>query len=178
MYQAILPSAHIPLTGVSTPIFIMAPLRYFSNCFPLAFLEDCCLSSSLAAIFLHLDPITWDPSALSNRVASFSSISSQSHWRYSTILLFLSSSSTTLCLSASSLVFSSTSLLTFWAMCSAQRNFAASFIWTRSHCSSSYLCYISRILASFCKISEWAEEDIIIQKQEQKTSFFIYILLT
>ena len=126
MYQAILPSAHTPLAGVSTPIFTAAPPRYLPGCFPLAFLEGRYTSSSSAATSLCLDPMTWDPSAPSNRAASSSSTSSRSHWRYSIILLFLSSSSATLCFLASSLALASASLLAFWATHSAQCNFAAS----------------------------------------------------
>ena len=89
------------------------PLQYFPSYFPLVFLEGCCPSSSLAVTSLRLDPATWDSSAPSNRAASSSSTLSWSRWRYSIVLLFLSSSSVTLCLSASSLVLVSTSLLDF-----------------------------------------------------------------
>ena len=183
MHQAILHGAHIPLAGVSTPIFTAVPPWYFSGYFPLAFLEGCCPSSSPVATSLCLDPATWDPSAPSNRAVSSSNTSSQSHWRYSIVLLFLSSSFTTLYLSASSHAFSSTFLLAFWAMRSAQHNFAASSSWAKSHCSSLCLCCISchcflRTSASFCEMSEGAGEDIMIQKQEQKTSFSVYVLLT
>jgi len=56
--------------GLALPIFTTAPLWYFSGCFPLVFLGDHCTSSSLAATSLHLDPMTWDPSAPSNRMVS------------------------------------------------------------------------------------------------------------
>ena len=58
-----------------------------NSCFPLAFLEGHCPSSSPAVTFLCLNPMTWNPSAPSNRAASSSSTSSRSCWRYSTILL-------------------------------------------------------------------------------------------
>ena len=92
VYQTILPGAHIPLAGLKPPILTAAPPWYF----PLAFLEGHCPSLSLAVTSLYLDPTTWDPSAPSNKVASFSSTLSQSHWRYSIVFFFLSSSSTTL----------------------------------------------------------------------------------
>ena len=87
--------------GLALSIFTAAPLWYFPYCFPLAFLEGHYSSLSLAVISLHLDPMTWDSLAPSNRVASSFSILSQSHWKYSIVLLFLSSSSITLCLLAS-----------------------------------------------------------------------------
>ena len=86
--------------GLAPPILTVVPLQYFPCCFSLAFLEGYCPSSSLVIISLHLDPMTWDLSAFFKRVASFFSILSQSHWRYSTILFFFS---TTLYLSVSSL---------------------------------------------------------------------------
>jgi len=95
------------------PIFTAAPLQYFPGCFPLAFLEGCCPSLFPVVTSFHLDPAIWDPSAPSNRAASSSSTSFQSRWRYSIILFFLSSSSTTLYLSASSLALASASLLAF-----------------------------------------------------------------
>ena len=183
MHQTILPSIHIPLAGVSTPHLHCGTPQYFSSCFPLAFLEGRCTSSSLAATSLHLDPMTMNPSAPSNRAASSSSTSSWSRWRYSSVLFFLFFSSATLCLSASFQAFSFASLLAFSAVCSAQHNFATSSSWVRSCCSSSCLyciscCCFSKISVSFCKISEGAGEDIMIQKQEQKTSFSVYVLLT
>ena len=99
--------------GLALSIFTAAPLWYFPYCFPLAFLEGHYSSLSLAVISLHLDPMTWDSLAPSNRVASSFSILSQSHWKYSIVLLFLSSSSITLCLLASFWAFSSASLLAF-----------------------------------------------------------------
>ena len=66
------------LQGSASPIFTAAPLQYFSGCFPLAFLEGHCPSSFPVVTSLHLDSITWNPSAPSNRVASPSSTSSQS----------------------------------------------------------------------------------------------------
>ena len=75
MYQTILPSAYTSFTGVSTTA---VPPWYFYCCFPLAFLEGYSLFLSLAAISLHLDPTTWDPSALSRKAAFSSSISSWS----------------------------------------------------------------------------------------------------
>ena len=170
--------------GLAPPIFTVAPLWYFSGCFSLAFLEGRCPSLSPAVISLHLDSTTWNPSAPFNRAAFSSSISSRSRWRYSTIhFFFFFFSSTTICLSASFWTFSSTFLLVFWATCSARRNFATSSSWTRSRYSSWCLhciscCCFSRISVSSCEISEWVGEDIMIQKQEQKTSFFVYILLT
>jgi len=67
-------------------------------------------------------------------------------------------------------------------MCSARYNLTASSSWSRSCCYSLCLHYIScrcfsRILVLFCEILEWAGEDIIIQKQEQKNFLFCYILL-
>ena len=169
--------------GVAPPIFTAAPPQYFPGCFPLAFLEGRCSSSPPAATSVCLDPVTWDPSAPSNRVASSSSTSSRSCWRYSLVLLFLSSSSATLCLSASSLALASTSLLAFWATRSARRASAASCSRRRDCCSSScHRCIWRRcsssILALFCETSEWVGEDIIMQKQEQKTLFSVYVLLT
>ena len=183
VHQAILPDAHTPLTGVSTPILTAAPLRYFSCYFSLAFLESHCPFLSPVAISLRLDLATWDSSAPSNRAVSFSSTLSWSYWRDSNIFFFFFSSSATLYLLASSWAFSSAFLLAFWAMCLAQRNFTASSSWTRSCCCSLYLCcisccYFSRISALSYEMLEWAEEDIMIQKQEQKTSFFVYVLLT
>ena len=153
--------------GLVPPIFAVAPPRYFSGCLPLAFLEGCCPSLSLAVTFLHLDPMTWNPSAPSNRAVSSSSTLSWSHWRYSIVLLFLSSSSATLCLSASFQAFSSAFLLAFWATRSAWHNFTTSFSWTKGHCSSLCLYCISchcfsRISVLFCEMLEWAEEDIAI----------------
>ena len=165
--------------GLKPPILTVVSLWYF----PLAFLEGHCLSSSPVVTSLHLDPAIWNPSAPSNKVASSSNTSFQSHWRYSTILFFLSSFSATLCLSAFSWAFFSTSLLAFWATCSAWCNFTASSSWARSRCSSLCLCYIScccflRTLALFCEMLEGMGEDIMIWKQEQKTSFSVYVLLT
>ena len=92
--------AHTHLSQrLELPILTAAPPQYFPGCFLLAFLEGCCLFSSPAVTSLCLDPVTWDPSALSNRAASSSSTSSQSCWRYSIVLLFLSSFSATLFLS-------------------------------------------------------------------------------
>ena len=109
--------AHIHLLqGLEPPIFTATPPRYFPSCFPLAFLEGRYTSLSPAAISLHLDPAIWDPLAPSNRAASSSSTSSQSHWRYSNVLFFFFSSSTTFYFSAFSLAFFSTSLLAFWAV--------------------------------------------------------------
>ena len=164
-------------------IFTMALPQYFPCCFLLAFLKGRCSFSSLAVIFLHLDSTTWDPSVPSNKAASSSNILSWSYWRYSIVLLFLSFSSITLCLSASSRAFSSAFLLAFWAACSAQCNFATSSSWIRSHCFFLCLHYIScccfsSILVSFWEMSERVGEDMTIQKQEQKTSLFIYVLLT
>ena len=99
--------------GLIPPILTVVTLQYFSCCLFLVFLKGYCPSSSLAAIFLYLDPTTQDLSALSNRVASLSSTSSWSYWRYSTILLFLSSFSAILCLSAFFWAFSSVFLLAF-----------------------------------------------------------------
>ena len=122
--------------GLAPSIFTTAPLRYFPSCFPLAFLEGRCTSSS------------------------------QSHWRYFIILFFLFSSSATLCLLVSSLALASTSLLAFWAVRSAWHNFTTSSSWARSCCYSSCLrciscCCFSRILVSFCEMLE-GEKDIMI----------------
>ena len=65
--------------GLALSIFTAAPTWYFPCCFPLAFLEGHCPFSSLAATSLYLDPMTWDPSALFNRMASSSNTLSQSH---------------------------------------------------------------------------------------------------
>ena len=130
--------AHTHLSqGLKPSIFTAAPLRYFSSCFLLAFLEGHCLSLSLVATSLHLDPAIWDPSAPSNRMASSSSTLSWSHWRYSIVLLFLSSFSATLCLSASFLALASTSLLAFWAIRSARWASAAFCSWRRDYYSFS-----------------------------------------
>ena len=89
--------AHTHLSqGLELPILTAAPPRYFPDCFPLAFLEGRCPSSSPAVTSLRLDPATWDSSAPSNRATSSSSTLSWSCWRYSIVLLFLSSSSATL----------------------------------------------------------------------------------
>ena len=50
MHQAILPSAHTSLTGVSTPILTAVLLWYFSCYLPLAFLEGLCPSLSPSVI--------------------------------------------------------------------------------------------------------------------------------
>jgi len=99
--------------GLAPSILTVTSSWYFSGYFTLAFLKGYCSSLSLAATSLYLDPTTWDLSALSNRVASFSNTSSKSYWKYSTVLLFLSSSSTTLCFLAFSWAFFYTSLLAF-----------------------------------------------------------------
>jgi len=99
--------------GLVSSIFTTAPLWYFPGYFLLAFLEGCCPSLSPAVMSLCLDPMTWDPSALSNRVASSSNTLSWSCWRYSIILLFFFFSSATPYLLAFSQAFSSTSLLAF-----------------------------------------------------------------
>ena len=169
--------AYTPFTGVGTPILTAAPLWYFSCYLSLAFFEGHCPSLSLAVIFLCLDPVTWDSSAPSKRVAFFSSTSSWSHWRYSNVLFFFFFSSAILYLLAFSLAFFSTSFLAFWAMCSAQHNFTASSSWSRSYCYSLCLHCISRISVLFCEILEGVGEDMIIQKQEQKTFFSVYVLL-
>ena len=44
--------------GLVSPIFTVAPLQYFPSCLSLAFLKGHCLSLSLAATFLYLDPMT------------------------------------------------------------------------------------------------------------------------
>ena len=81
VHQAILPSTHTFLIGVSTLYLDCGAPQYFSCYLPLAFLKGCCPFSSLAVIFLHLDPVIWDPSAPSKRTVSSSSTSSQSCWR-------------------------------------------------------------------------------------------------
>ena len=98
---------------LASPIFTVAPLWYFSGCFPLVFLEGYCPSSFLTATSLYLDPVIWNLSALFNRAVSSSSTLFWSHWRYSNILFFFFSSSTTLCLLAFSWAFFSASLLVF-----------------------------------------------------------------
>ena len=159
MYQTILPSTHTPLTGVSIPYLhcstsMVLPWLLHSSLLggPLPLLVS-------GSDFLMLRSHNLGPFHPSNRVASSSNTLSQSCWRYSTVFLFLFSSSTTLCLSASSWAFSSTSLLVFWAICSAWCNLAASSSWSRSCCCSLCLhcisCHcFSRISASFCKILE------------------------
>ena len=149
--------------GLEPPILTAAPLQHLS----LAFLEGCCPSLSLVAISLCLDSVTWDSSAPSNRAASSSSTSSWSCWRYSTVLLFVSSSSTTLYLSASSLALASAFLLAFQAICSVWRASTASCSQRRDYSSSSCYhciswCYFSSISASFWERLEWAREDMII----------------
>ena len=99
--------------GLIPPILTVASLQYFPCCLSLVFLKGYCPSSSPAAISLCLDPATQDLSTPSNRVASFSSTSSWNYWKYSTVLLFLSSFSATLCLSAFFQAFSFVSLLAF-----------------------------------------------------------------
>ena len=94
--------------GLAPPIFMVAPPQYFPSYFLLAFLKDCCPSLFLVATFLHLDP-----SAPSKKAASSSSISSQSHWKYSNVLFSFFFFSTTLYFLAFSLTFSSASLLAF-----------------------------------------------------------------
>ena len=94
---------------LAPPIFTAAPPWYFTGCFPLAFLEGRCLFSSPAATSLCLDPVIQDLSAPSKRVASSSSILSQSHQIY----FNFSFSSAILCFSASSLALASTLLLVF-----------------------------------------------------------------
>ena len=119
VHQTILPGTHMPLTGVNTPHLDCGTSQYFSCCFSLVFLEGYYPSSSPAVISLCLDPMTWDPSALSKRMAFSSSISSWSCWRYSNILFFFSFFSSIFCLLAFSLAFFSAFLLAFWAICSA-----------------------------------------------------------
>ena len=167
------------LQGLAPPIFTAAPLQYFSSYFSLAFLESCCPSSSPAVTFLCLNPMTWDPSAPFNRVASSSSTLSWSYWMYSNFFFF----SVIFCFLASSLALASASLLAFWAAHFAQQASATSCNQRRDCYCSSYHRYISQYCSSsisvlFWEISEGAGKDMIIQKQEQKTSFFIYILLT
>ena len=81
VYQAILPSTYTSLIGVSTLYLDCGAPQYFPCYLSLAFLKSYCSSSSLAAISLYLDPVTWDPSAPSKRTVSSSSTSSQSCWR-------------------------------------------------------------------------------------------------
>ena len=73
-------------------ILTVVPLLYFSSCFPLAFLKGHCPFLSLEVTSLCLDPVTWDPSVLSNKVASSASILFWSCWRYSNHFFFFSSS--------------------------------------------------------------------------------------
>ena len=148
-------------------MFTVVPPWYFSGCFPLAFLEGRCPFLFLVVTSLHLNPATLDSLAPSNRMASSSSTLSWSYWKYSIVLLFLSFSSTTLCLSASFQAFFSASLLAFWAACSAWHDFATSSSWARSHCSFLCLCYIScccfsRISVSFWEMSERVGKDITV----------------
>jgi len=90
----------------------MSP-RYLAGCFLLVFLEGQWSILFSGGDFLHLDPATCNPSVPSRRMASFTIISFWSHWRYFTVLLFLSFFSATLYLSASSLAFSSAFFLAF-----------------------------------------------------------------
>ena len=156
----------------------MALLQYF----PLAFLKGCCPFSSPAVTFLHLDPMIWDPSALSNRAASSSSTLFQSRWRYSIILFFFFFSSATLYLLVSSLALASTFLLAFWATCSAQRA-SAVFYSQRRDCSSSscyccisWCCFLS-ISASSCEMSKEVGKDIMIWKQSKKKNFLFCLCI-
>ena len=162
--------------GLEPPILTAAPPRYFPGCFPLAFLEGHCSSSSPAVISLHLDPATWDPSAPSNRAASSSSTLSWSRWRYSTVLFFLSSSSATFCLSASFLALASASLLAFWAACSAQWASAASCSRRRDFCYISCHCF-SRTSTLFYKISERVGEDIMNDTETRAKNFFFCLCI-
>jgi len=86
--------------------------QYFPSCFPLAFLEGHCLSSSLKVTSLCLDPITWNLSVLSNKAASSTSTLSRSCWRYSNYFFFFFSSASLYFL-AFSFVLASASLLAF-----------------------------------------------------------------
>ena len=182
VHQIILPGTHISLTGVSTLHLHCGTSMVLPWLLPSSLLGGPLPLLISSSNFFALRSYDLNPSAPSNRVASSSSTSSQSRWRYSTILLFLSSSSATLCLLASSRAFSSASLFAFWATCSAQCNLTTFSSWSRSCCSFLCLhyiscCYFSRISALFYEISEWAEEDMMIQKQEQQTFFSVYVLL-
>ena len=95
--------------GLTPSIFTVVSPWYFPSCFPLAFLEGCCTSLSPVATSLRLDPITWDPSAPSNRAVSSSSTLSWSYWIYSNFFF----SFAILCFLASFLALASTSLLAF-----------------------------------------------------------------
>ena len=161
---------------LTSPILTVVSPWYFTGCFPLAFLEGYYLSSSPEMTSLCLDPMTWDPSIPSKRVASFSSTLFQSCWRYSNILFFFFFSSATLLLSTSFLAFVSASFLIFWAACLAQHNFTASSSWIRSHCSSLCLHYIfchcfSSTSVLFCEMSEEVERYDSI-KAKAKTFLF------
>ena len=180
MHQTILSGAHTPLTGVSTSYLYCSIPMVLSLLLPFSLLGGLLPLLISSVISLHLDPVTWDYSAPSNRAASFSSILSQSYWMYSNTLFFFFFSSATLCLSTSSLAFSSTSLFAFWAVCSAQCNFTASSSWTRSHYSSLCLCCIScycfsKISVLFCEVLEWVEKDMMVQKQEWKKLSFPFM---
>ena len=145
MHQIILPGAHTSLTWVSIPILTVVPLQYFSGYFSLAFLEGYCPSLSLAAISLHLDPATWDPSVSSNRAASSSSTSSWSCWRYSNFFF----SSTILYFSVSFLALAFTFLLAFWTTHSTQWASTASCKWRKNCLSESRKVDLVSFIFSF-----------------------------
>ena len=87
MHQAVLPSTHTSLTGVSIPILTPMSLWYLAGCFPLAFLKGqwSLLSSGKTFLYLNL-------SVPSKRVVSSTSTSFQSCWRYSNAFFFFFSS--------------------------------------------------------------------------------------
>ena len=169
--------------GLAPLILILMFPWYLSDCFPLAFLEDHYFFSFSEIISLCLDPILWDPSALSLKAVSSASTLSWSHWRYSNFFFFFFFFfSTIFYFSASSLVLAFASFLVFWATCLTQQASSASSN-QASYCSSSCFhcisCYCSlSILASFKEMSEKMEKNIVIQKKKQKLLFFVYILLT
>ena len=87
------------LQELISSILTVAPLQYFSGCFPLAFLESYCPFLSLEVTSLCLDFTTWNLSVPSNKAASSTSTSFQSCWRYSNyFFFFFSSTSFFLCL--------------------------------------------------------------------------------
>ena len=53
---------------LGSPILIVVLLWYFSDCFPLAFLEGYYLSSSLEATSLYLDSVIWNPLVSSSQM--------------------------------------------------------------------------------------------------------------
>ena len=174
--------AHTHLSqGLSSSILTPMSPQYLASCFSLAFLvvQYSLLSPRMTS--LHLDLMIWDSSVPFKKVVSSTSTLSQSCWRYSNVFFFFFFFSAILLFSASSLTLASASFFAFWAACSAWHAFTASSNWARSHCSFLCLYYIfcccsSSISVLFCKISEWIEENMVIQKRN-KLLFSVYVLL-